>query len=419
MRIFKFGGASVKDAAGVQNVYQVLQKTGYDDVLLVVSAMGKTTNALEVVIRDYFGKSAALKSSVQEVRKYHNQILLDLFDDDKHMVFTATNRLFAELEFFLSQNKSPNYNFVYDQVVSFGELISTTILAHYMNFMGMKTNWIDVRHFVKTDNTYRDANVDWDLTQKNISKNVKKKALNITQGFLGSDENNFTTTLGREGSDYTAAIFAYCLNAESVTIWKDVPGVMNADPRYFENARLLNQISYREAIELAFYGATVIHPKTLQPLQRKEIPLYVKSFLKPDLPGTAVSKGKDLEPHLPCFIVKKNQLLISLSSIDFSFIMEENISEIFALLHQYKMKVHLIQNSAISFSVCVDDKFGNFNELKSVLSKKFKVSYNENVSLYTIRHFDEKATKMVESDKTVLLKQVSRETMQLVTKEAQ
>jgi len=417
MRIFKFGGASVKDAAGIRNVFSVLQQTGYEDVLLVVSAMGKTTNALEVVIKDYFDKSAALKSSVQEVKKYHNQILLDLFDDEKNAVFTDVNKLFADLDYFLSQNKSPNYNFVYDQVVSFGELISTTILSHFMNFSGIKTHWIDVRNFIKTDNNYRDANVDWDLTQKTISKNVKKKVLNITQGFLGSDENNFTTTLGREGSDYTAAIFAYCLNAESVTIWKDVPGVMNADPRYFENASLLNQISYREAIELAFYGATVIHPKTLQPLQRKEIPLYVKSFLNPTLPGTSVSKGKDLEPSLPCFIVKKNQLLISLSSIDFSFIMEENISEIFALLHQYKMKVHLIQNSAISFSVCVDDKFGNFNELKNVLSKKFTVSYNENVSLYTIRHFDDKAAKMVEDGKSVLLKQVSRETMQIVTKE--
>ena len=286
-----------------------------------------------------------------------------------------------------------------------------------MSFMGIKTQWLDVRNFIKTDNNYRDANVDWDLTQKNISKNVKKKILNVTQGFLGSDENNFTTTLGREGSDYTAAIFAYCLNAESVTIWKDVPGVMNADPRYFENASLLNQISYREAIELAFYGATVIHPKTLQPLQKKEIPLFVKSFVNPTLPGTRVSKGADLEPHLPCFIVKKNQLLLSLSSIDFSFIMEENISEIFKLLHDYKMKVSLIQNSAISFSVCIDDKFGNFNELKTILSKKFKIAYNENVSLYTIRHFDEKAAQMVEQNKDVLLKQVSRETMQIITKE--
>jgi len=417
MRIFKFGGASVKDAAGIKNVYEVLQKVGYEDVLLVVSAMGKTTNALEIVIKNYFDKSAELNSSVQEVKKYHNQILMDLFEDDKNAVFAAVNTQFTDLEYFLAHNKSPNYNFVYDQIVSYGELISTTILSHFMNFMGIKTQWLDVRNFIKTDANYRDAEVDWELTQKNIAKNVKRKILNITQGFLGSDENNFTTTLGREGSDYTAAIFAYCLNAESVTIWKDVPGVMNADPRYFENASLLNQISYREAIELAFYGATVIHPKTLQPLQKKEIPLYVKSFINPLLKGTSVAKGVDLEPYLPCFIVKRNQLLISLSSIDFSFIMEENISEIFALFHQFKIKVNLIQNSAISFSVCVEDKFDTFKALNAILSKKFKVEFNENVTLYTIRHFDDKATQTVEENKIVLLKQVSRETMQVVTKE--
>ncbi len=417
MRVFKFGGASVKDAAGIKNVYSVLQTAGYEDVLLVVSAMGKTTNALEVVIKNYFDKSPELQSSVQEVKKYHNEILLDLFEDDKNPVFAAVNLQFFDLEYFLNHNKSPNYNFVYDQIVSYGELISTTILSHFMNFMGIKTQWIDVRNFIKTDSNYRDAEVDWELTQKNIAKNVKRKILNITQGFLGSDENNFTTTLGREGSDYTAAIFAYCLNAESVTIWKDVPGVMNADPRYFENASLLNQISYREAIELAFYGATVIHPKTLQPLQKKEIPLYVKSFINPLLPGTSVAKGADLEPYLPCFIVKRNQLLISLSSIDFSFIMEENISEIFALFHRFKLKVNLIQNSAISFSVCVEDKFSNFKDLNAILSKKFKVDFTENVTLYTIRHFDEKAAQLVEENKTVILKQVSRETMQIVTKE--
>lgn len=417
MRIFKFGGASVKDADGIKNVYDVLQKAGYEDVLLVVSAMGKTTNALEVVIKNYFGKSNELNSSVQEIKKYHNQIVLDLFENENDPVFAAVNEQFSDLEYFLAHNKSPNYNFVYDQIVSYGELISTTILSHFMNFMGIKTQWLDVRNFIKTDANYRDAGVDWELTQKNISKNVAPKILNITQGFLGSDENNFTTTLGREGSDYTAAIFAYCLNAESVTIWKDVPGVMNADPRYFENASLLNQISYREAIELAFYGASVIHPKTLQPLQKKEIPLYVKSFLNPLLKGTSVSKGVDLEPLLPCFIVKRNQLLISLSSIDFSFIMEENISEIFRLFHDYKIKVNLIQNSAISFSVCVEDKFGQFNELNAILSKKFKVDFEENVTLYTIRHFDESAATTVEKDKTVLLKQISRETMQIVTKE--
>ena len=417
MRIFKFGGASVKDADGIKNVFDVLQKVVHDDVLIVISAMGKTTNALEIVIKNYFEKSNEFNASLQEVRKYHNQILLDLFENEDHDVFFTVNSHFADLEYFLRSNKSPNYNFVYDQVISFGEIVSTTIVSHYFNEKGLKNNWIDVRNFIKTNATYRDAEVDWEQTQKLISKGIKKKALNITQGFLGSDENNFTTTLGREGSDYTAAIFAYCLSAESVTIWKDVPGVMNADPRYFENAILLNQISYREAIELAFYGATVIHPKTLQPLQKKEIPLYVKSFINPLLPGTSVSKGADLDPKTSCFIIKKNQLLISLSSIDFSFIMEENISEIFALFHQFKMKVSLIQNSAISFSVCIEDKFGNFNDLKAILAKKFKVSYNENVSLYTIRHFTKEAAEMVEKDKEVLLRQLSRETMQVVTKE--
>ncbi len=417
MRIFKFGGASVKDAEGVKNVASVLEKVGHQNILLVISAMGKTTNSLEVVIKNYFEHSGELNASLQEVRKYHNQILLDLFENEEHDAFFAINSLFNDLEYFIRSNKSPNYNFVYDQVVSFGEIVSTTIVSYYFNEIGLTNNWLDVRNFIKTDVTYRDANVDWEATQKLIQAGIDKNKLYITQGFLGSDSNNFTTTLGREGSDYTAAIFAYCLNAESVSIWKDVPGVLNADPRYFENAVLLNQISYREAIELAFYGATVIHPKTLQPLQRKEIPLYVKSFVNPLLPGTSVSKGADLEPQVSCFIVKKNQLLLSLSSLDFSFMMEENISEIFALFHQYKIKVNLIQNSAISFSVCIEDKFNNFNELKNILAKKFKVSYNENVSLYTIRHFDDKSAATVEADKKVLLKQISRETLQIVTKE--
>jgi aspartate kinase len=417
MKIFKFGGASVKDAEGVKNVLHVLNTVGHEDVLLVISAMGKTTNALEVVIKNYFDKSKELHASLQEVRKYHNQILLDLFEDEEHDVFFDVNAHFDDLEYFIRSNKSPNYSFVYDQVVSIGELVSTTIVSHYFNYSGLKNNWIDVRPLIKTDNNYRDAQVDWETTQKLISKGVKKKTLNITQGFLGSDENNFTTTLGREGSDYTAAIFAYCLGAESVTIWKDVPGVLNADPRYFENAVLLNQISYREAIELAFYGASVIHPKTLQPLQKKEIPLYVKSFNNPTLAGTRISRGLDLEPKTSCFIVKKNQLLLSLSSIDFDFIMENHISEIFALFSKFKVKVNLIQNTAISFSVCIEDKYNTFEELRKVLAKKFKVSYNENVSLYTIRHFDENASKVVETNKTVLLRQISRETMQVITKE--
>ncbi len=417
MRIFKFGGASVKDANGIKNVVDVLQKVGYQDVLVIVSAMGKTTNALEIVVNNYFEKSNELAASVVVVKNYHHQILLDLFPDEKNEVYTIVRNHFRDLDYFLNHNKSTNYDFAYDQIVSFGEVISSTILSFYLNYSNIEGEWLDVRNYIKTDANYRDATVNWELTQKNISEITKKTTLFVTQGFLGSDENGFTTTLGREGSDYTAAIFAYCLTAESVTIWKDVPGVMNADPRYFENATLLNQISYREAIELAFYGASVIHPKTLQPLQKKEIPLFVKSFLNPMLAGTSVSKGIDLDPKLPCFIVKKEQLLVSISSIDFSFIMEENISEIFQLFHLYKMKVSLIQNSAISFSVCLEDKFGHFETLRKILAKKFKVSFNLNVVLYTIRHFDQESSQMVEKDKTVLLKQLSRETLQIVTLE--
>ena len=295
-------------------------------------------------------------------------------------------------------------------------MVSTLIISEYFNFIELKNNWIDVRELIKTDSYFRRANINWEATQQLISNNISGNTLNITQGFLGSDANNFTTTLGREGSDYTAAIFAYCLNAASVTIWKDVPGVLNADPRYFENAQLLNKISYREAIELAFYGASVIHPKTLQPLQGKEIPLYVKSFLNPEAPGTRIGKNVTLDPMMPCFIVKKNQVLISLSSLDFSYIVEENISEIFNLLHLYKMKVDVIQNSAISFSVCVDNIYNNLEKLLHHLKAKFKVTCNENVSLYTIRHYNDQAIMQIESGKTVLLKQLTQETVQIVSK---
>ena len=416
MRIFKFGGASVKDAEGVRNLLSVLNETGHSKTLIVISAMGKTTNAIEQVIDNYFNNKTALRSSIQDVRKFHNAILLDLFENENHSIFKRISTLFDELTAFFDRNKSPDYNYVYDQTIGFGELVSTTIVSAYLNEMGLKNTWIDVREFIKTDNYYRRANVDWEKTQNLISKNFKQNSLNITQGFLGSDSNNFTTTLGREGSDYTAAIFAYCLNADSVTIWKDVPGVLNADPRYFENAQLLHKISYREAIELAFYGASVIHPKTLQPLQRKEIPLYVKSFLNPKNSGTAVAKGQGLEPEIPCFILKRDQVLISLSSLDFSYIVEENISEIFNLLHMYKMKVDVIQNSAISFSVCFDNGYKNLEKLLQHLKAKFKVTCYENVSLYTIRHYNNTAINQLEKDKVVLLKQLTQETMQMVTK---
>ncbi len=416
MQIFKFGGASVKDANGVKNLAKVLQTVGYNNTLIIVSAMGKTTNALEGVIDNYLNNIKELQSSIQEVKKFHNAILLDLFENENHPIFKTVANLFEELNIFFDRNKSPNYNFVYDQVVGFGELASTTIISSFLNELGIKNNLLDAREFIKTDNYYRNATVDWDATQNNISKKINTSVLNISQGFIASDKNNFSTTLGREGSDYTAAIFAYCLNANSVTIWKDVPGVLNADPRYFENAQLLHNISYREAIELAFFGASVIHPKTLQPLQRKEIPLFVKSFKNPEGKGTSVSKGINIDPKIPCFIVKKNQVLLSLSSLDFSFIVEKNISHIFQLLHQYKMKVDVIQNSAISFSVCVDNNYDNLEELLLHLKATFKVDYYKNVSLYTIRHYNSQAIKALEENKTVLLKQIYQETVQIVTK---
>ena len=416
MQVFKFGGASVKDANGVKNLAKVLQDVGYDNTLVVFSAMGKTTNAIELVIKNYFENKSELQSSIQDVKKYHNEILLELFENTQHPIFKKVASIFEDLDHFLSRNKSPDYNFVYDQTIGFGELTSTLIISEYLNFIGIQNSWLDVRNFIKTDSYYRRANVNWERTQIAIKENFDTKLLNITQGFIGSDANNFMTSLGREGSDYTAAIFAYCLNAQNVTIWKDVPGILNADPRYFENAQLLHSISYREAIELAFYGASVIHPKTLQPLQQKEIPLFVKSFLNPKDEGTKVAKGIRLSPNIPCYIVKKNQVLVSLSSLDFSYIVEENISEIFKLLHYYKMKVDVIQNSAISFSVCFENSYNNLEQLLQHLKAKFNVTSYENVSLYTVRHYNKQAITSIEKDKTLLLKQLTQETIQIVTK---
>ena len=416
MKIFKFGGASVKDAAGVKNLIRVLKTVGYQDTLVVVSAMGKTTNALEKIIEIYFkDQPAQLSQELLMLKEFHIKIVDELFEDQTQKVSKVVQDCFEELHSFLKTNKAPNYSFVYDQVVCYGELLSTSIIHHYFEVQGWKSFWLDARECIKTDDYYRAANLNWEQTQELIKSHTKDRQLIITQGFIGSNSNNFTTTLGREGSDYSAAIFAYALNASSVTIWKDVPGVLNGDPRVFKNTELLHQISYREAIELAFYGASVIHPKTLQPLQRKEIPLYVKSFENPDQNGTAVSKGKTLDPLIPCFIVKKDQVLIRLSSIDFSFIVEENISYIFGLLHEYQMPVELIQNSAISFSVCVNNKYKRLEELILVLRSRFNVEVKEHVDLFTVRHFNQTALQSIRANgKQILLEQRTEETAQFV-----
>ena len=416
MRVFKFGGASVKDAKSIKNLAEVLKEVGYNNTLIVVSAMGKMTNTMELIVNAYFEDKKILPPHIQEIIKYHAAILGDLFPDKNHPVFKQLKVLFDEVKGFLAWNKSPKYSFVYDQVVGYGELASTTIISAYLNEVGIKNNWLDVRNLIKTNDNYRDALVDWDKTQQSVSTLVNGTNLHITQGFLGSDDNNFTTTLGREGSDYTAAILAYCLNATEVTIWKDVPGVLNADPRYFKETQLLHKISYREAIELAFYGASIIHPKTLQPLQRKEIPLYVKSFINPKNTGTVVYKGVGISPKVPCFIVKKDQILLKLSSLDFSFIVENNISELFKMFYDHRMKVDLIQNSAISFSVCLDNKFNKLEELLNQLKSKFKVVCHIGVSLYTIRHYNNEAITSIQNNREILLEQRAKETVQLVMK---
>jgi len=418
MKVFKFGGASVKDAEGVKNLVSVLQTTGEKDLVVIVSAMGKMTNALEELVTHYFSNSNELEASKNKILHFHTSILDGLFENESHPIYKTLRERFQKLSAFLEGNKSMNHAFVYDQVVSYGELISTSIVSAYLNEVGIQNTWLDVRQCIKTNDYYRDAKVDWEETQDRISTAVSDKGITVTQGFLGAEtQNNFTTTLGREGSDYTAAIFAYCLNATNVTIWKDVPGVLNADPRHFTNTQLLHHISYREAIELAFYGASVIHPKTLQPLQRKEIPLFVKSFVNPEGAGTCVGKGVALDPMTSCFILRKNQVLISLSSLDFSFMMEDNISEVFNLLHHYKMKVELIQNSAISFSVCIENKYNNLEPLLTKLREKFKVTCYYGVTLYTIRHSNPMEIKSLVEEKEVLLKQESSETVQLVVNE--
>lgn len=418
MKVFKFGGASVKDAAGVKNILRVLRRTGFKDTLIVVSAMGKTTNALEQVVHSFFENKEQFPQDMEKVREDHHRIIEELFESESAAINQKVNALFDGVLTFLNTTDIEEYSLVYDQVVSVGELVSTTIISAYMEREGMENTWLNARECIKTDAYFRDANLYWTDTEAAIQQAVNGKSTLISQGFIGSASNGLTTTLGREGSDYSAAIFAYALGADSVTIWKDVPGVLNGDPRKFSDTVLLHQISYREAIELAFYGASVIHPKTLQPLQRKEIPLYVKSFENPENKGTAVSKGKTLHPEVPCYIVKNDQTLLKLSSKDFSFMVEDNISEIFALLHQYQMRVEMIQNSAISFSICIYNKYSKLEPLLEALKTKFKVEVTDGVSLYTIRHFDKPAINFIKNKVgEILVEQRTTDTAQFVVRE--
>ena len=400
----------MKDADSVKNVLRVLSIQGFERCLIVVSAMGKTTNALERVVEFYFNKSD-YQQEIAKIKEEHIQIAKGLFDENHH-VFGEIKLFFDDIESFLRRNKSPNYNFVYDQVVTCGEMISSKILSVYLSDNEMDNQWLDARDFIKTDTNYREGVVNWEDTEKNISQLDKAKTY-VTQGFIGSDENNFTVSLGREGSDYSAAIFAYCLDAKDMTIWKDVPGVMTGDPRKFENVELLSNISYEEAIEMAYYGASVIHPKTLQPLKQKSIPFFVKSFINPEKAGTKIGISTENQ-LLESYILKENQVLMRISTRDFSFIAEDHISFIFRELAKRNIKVSLMQNSAISLALCLEDKFNNIDELEAELEQDFNTEIVKNVSLFTIRNARLENLDKLYEGKNVLLEQITKTTVQMI-----
>ena len=425
MKVFKFGGASVKDAKAVQNVGKVLELFPNKEIVVVVSAMGKTTNALERLTDSYYNGKGEPNIIVSEIRQFHLDIMGELFTDTKNPVYEQVNNVLVELDWIIEDSPIKDYDFTYDQIVSIGELLSTLIVNAWLNKKNITSTWVDVRDFMKTDNTYRDAKVDWSLTKECIADVVspilEAGSIVVTQGFIGVTSENFNTTLGREGSDYTAAIIGSLMDAEEVTIWKDVPGVLNADPKMFSDATKLDSVSYHEAIELSFFGASVIHPKTIKPLQNQNIPLYVKSFFNPKEKGTVITHTEQLEEggglrNMPSFIVKSKQLLISILPRDFSFIVEENLSHIFATFAKYGIKVNLMQHSAISFSVCVDSDMNRVPSLLDSLRKEYKVLYNEDTELVTIRHYTQQIIDRLTKGKKVFVEQKSRYTARYVVK---
>jgi aspartate kinase len=418
MQVFKFGGASVKDAEGVKNLAKIVQRYPSTHLLIVISAMGKMTNKLEELTWAYVKGDEKAHQLFDEIKAFHFDIISTLFEDQNNPIYDDVANTFVEIEWLLEEQASDSADYLYDQIVSIGEVVSTKIVAAYLNLAGTFTIWTDARNYIKTDNNYREANVIWDKTEQEIQKHLPTfldKGIVVTQGFIGGTSENFTSTLGREGSDYSAAIFCACLNAESMTIWKDVPGVLNADPKWFDETEKIPQLSYHDAIELTYYGATVIHPKTIKPIQNKGIPLYVRSFIEPEAEGTAITGVASPLP-VPSFIFKVNQVLISIFPKDFSFIIEENLSQIFNILHKNKVKVNTMLNSAISFSVSVDNDDAKIEQLIKDLSETFKVKYNKGLELVTIRYYNQQTIDRVIINKDVLLEVKSRHTCQIVMK---
>lgn len=417
MQVFKFGGASVKDSEGVKNVAEVLKQFPNEKICVVISAMGKTTNALENLANAFFYKTENPENILEEIKRFHFTICDQLFFDEKHSIYNELENTFVELHWAIEDEPTHTFDFEYDQIISIGEVLSTKIVSAYLKKININNKWVDARGLIQTDNTYRNAKVDFDLTETFIKESLspifETHDYVITQGFIGGTSENFTTTLGREGSDYTASIIAYCLNATSVTIWKDVPGVLNADPKWFNNTKKIDVLSYQDAIELTYYGATVIHPKTIKPLQNKNIPLFVKSFLKPTEAGTIIKDGEN-RLNIPSYIFKINQVLISIQPKDFSFIAEENLSDIFNIFSKIGVKINLMQLSAISFSVCCDDEIEKIKLLVLELQKTFKVLYNSNLELMTVRYYTPEIIDKLIRNKIILLEQRSRFTVQMV-----
>jgi len=418
MQVFKFGGASVKDAESVKNSAHIISKYKVDALLVVVSAMGKTTNLLEDVTKAYHQNTGEAFEILEKAKAFHYNILSGLFEDSNHPIFDEIANCFVEIEWILEEEPQDSFDYLFDQIVSTGEIVSSKILAAYLNHIGVKSQWLDARNYIMTDNTYTEAQVNWEKTEAIIQAEIPKilgEYIGVTQGFIGSTSENFTTTLGREGSDYSAAIFAACLNAEHVTIWKDVPGVLNADPKWFEKTELIPELSYTDAIELTYYGATVIHPKTIKPLQNKNIQLNVRSFLNPEVPGTKI-KSTNVSLPVPSFIFKVNQILVSISPRDFSFIVEDNLRDIFNLFHQFRIKINMMHNSAINFSVAVDDTGQNILEVLDELKKKFKVNIETGLELITIRYYNQETINRVLVDKQVISELKDTYTCQLLVK---
>jgi len=419
MIVFKFGGASVKSADAVKNIVEILKRYGKEKIVVVVSAMGKTTNAIERIIDHYSeGRREETEREFNELKTYHLEVINGLFEDQDHPVYLDVEQLFNDLDKRLAKAPTLNYDFDYDQLICFGELLSTTIIGHFLNASDVPTRWMDIRRSLKTDNTWREAKINWELSDQLVNSHFifNGERILITQGFLGSTINDQTTSLGREGSDYTAAILAYMLKAESVTIWKDVPGVLNADPKYFDDTILLRELSYLDAIELAYFGTSVIHPKTIKPLQNKNINLHVKSFVDPEAPGTLVG-NLSYNSLTPSFIFKMDQVLIRTSPLDFSFINENNLEEIFGILGRHGMKINLMQNSAISFKMIVNNDKRKLRAVIDELEQKFKVAYQTGLELVTIRYFDQSTIDRVMINKELIMEQRGVQNIELLIRD--